>query len=277
MPQVINYLKLFRFDAALISFFTYLTGAAIAGAPGGEDLLMALLITGVSTNFIYSFNSWADRDIDRINKGFRPIPSGKIEARHALFYAVILLLLSCLYPFLVFKNSVTLILFLLLPLLGILYSAKPFRFRSQPLLSILTISTGLVIPILTGYLMNTPDLSALPFFMTLYLYCLFVIPLKQIEEEKEDITFQAPNLYLTYGKGLLLFSAGGLFFNFFISFFIIQDLELRISSLLFNLSTLILIVAFLVLQRHLNRLYHAIIRMVIVESAILFALLTLFF
>ena len=77
--------------------------------------------------------------------------------------------------------------------------------------------------------------------------------------------FKEPNLYLTHGKRLLFFPAGGLLMNFFISLVVVKNSELRLYALIFNLSTLILIVLFMRLRCHLNRLYETIIRMVIIE------------
>ncbi|MBU0992865.1 MAG: UbiA family prenyltransferase [Proteobacteria bacterium] len=272
---LVNYFKLFRFDALLISFFTYIIGASLAGKNKVDDVLLAFTVTLISTNFIYSFNSWTDRDIDRINKSYRPIPSGKISQHHAFIYAMFLLICSLIYPFFIFKNAITLLLFLLLPVLGVLYSAEPFRFRKYPLLATITISTGLVIPILLGYLMNSDDYSTMPFFLTLFFYCLAVIPLKQIEEEKEDSACKLPNLFIKYGKNLLCVSVMGLLLNFIISALIISDFQLRLFSLLFNSSTMIVVLLFFKFELKLHRLYTVIIQTVIIESMLLYIALNM--
>ena len=81
------YARLFRLDAAMIALFSYLAGAGLAGMVGRRDVIIAGAVTLISTNFIYSLNSWADREIDKIDKPGRPIPSGRIEPKHALIYA----------------------------------------------------------------------------------------------------------------------------------------------------------------------------------------------
>ncbi|MEJ2659084.1 MAG: UbiA family prenyltransferase, partial [Desulfobacterales bacterium] len=75
---MLSYIRLCRIDVALIAFISYLFGAELAGGTDWYDIVVALLVTMISTNFIYSFNSWTDREIDRISKPYRPIPSGKI-------------------------------------------------------------------------------------------------------------------------------------------------------------------------------------------------------
>ena len=75
---MLSYIQLCRVDAALIAFFSYLVGAELAGGTDWYDIVIAIAVTLISTNFIYSFNSWTDRELDRISKPYRPIPSGKI-------------------------------------------------------------------------------------------------------------------------------------------------------------------------------------------------------
>ena len=273
MTLIIHYLKLCRPDAALISFFTYIIGAEIGGKAGISDVVTAFFVTIISTNFIYSFNAWTDRDIDRINKGYRPIPSGKIHAPHAFTYAMVLLCLSVVYPFFIYKTPIQLCLFLLLPLLGLLYSAEPFRFRKNPYLATITISTGLNIPILLGYVMNSDLYTHIPFFFSLFLYCLAVIPLKQIEEVKEDHYKQVVNLYTRYGQSVIRFSLTGLFLNVIIVEIIVADIRLRLFAMMLNITTLMVILIFRQVNGKLNQLYTLIIRTVIAESVVLFFLL----
>ena len=275
MTLIINYLKLCRLDAALISFFTYIIGAEIGGKASIKDVITALLVTCISTNFIYAFNAWTDRDIDRINKGYRPIPSGKIDARHAFTYTMALLCLSVVYPFFIYKTFVQLCLFLLLPVLGLLYSAEPFRFRKNPYLATITISIGLNIPMLLGYVMHSGTYTHIPFFFTLFVYCLAVIPLKQIEEEKEDHFERVVNLYTRYGHAVIAFSLTGLLLNVFIVGGIVTDFQLRLYAMMLNISTLMVILIFRQMNGKLHQLYTIIIRTVIAESVVLFALLKL--
>lgn len=209
MPPVKAYLQLFRPDAALISFATYLVGAVLANGLDLMDVAAALLITGFSTNFCYSFNSWADWETDAVNKPHRPIPSGRLTPRQALIYSMFLLAASLVYPFFLVRPGWVLFAYLLLPLLGVSYSGKPFSLKLRPPASVFAVSGGLVIPIIVGYYSNVqgaaPDLRA--FFLALFVYCLAIIPLKDIEDERGDGDW---NLYAKYGARLPYYALAGL-------------------------------------------------------------------
>ncbi|MCE5264278.1 MAG: UbiA family prenyltransferase [Deltaproteobacteria bacterium] len=207
---MLDYLRLFRADAALIAFFSYMAGAELAGGAGLRDFVAAALVTCISTNFIYSFNSWADREIDAVNKPWRPIPAGRITAEKALGYSLFLLLLAVAYPFLIARSALTLLLFELLPALGLLYSARPFCFRKHPALSTPTISLGLITPLMLGCFMNGADRLLWAVFVALFVYCLCVVPLKDIEDAEGDRAFGIRNLHLAWGDRLPLFSLAGL-------------------------------------------------------------------
>jgi len=273
--SVIPYLKLCRADAALIAFFSYLGGAELAGGTDLYDVLIAAAVTLISINFIYSFNSWADWSIDKINKPDRPIPSGKIEPEHALIYSLVLLILSVVYPFFVFESHFTLLLFLLLPALGLVYSARPFRIRRYPSPAIVIICLGLVTPIMLGYFMNTSDTSLIPFFVALFLYCLTVVPLKQIEEVEEDKTSGYHNLYARFGERILVYSLCGLSLVLLLVLFFDIEYPLKAYMLIFTISSMGCILVCARVRKKLQRLYQTIIHLVIIEGVLFYMILKL--
>ena len=271
--SVIPYLKLCRADAALIAFFSYLVGAELAGGTDLYDVLIAAAVTLISTNFIYSFNSWADRSIDRINKPDRPIPSGNIEPERALIYSLVLLILSVVYPFFVFESHFTLLLFLLLPALGLVYSARPFRIRRYPSPAIVIICLGLVTPIMLGYFMNASDTSLIPFFVALFLYCLSVVPLKEIEEVEEDKRGGYHNLYSRFGERILIYSLCGLSVVLLLVLFSNIEYLFKVYTLIFTISSMGCILVFARVRKKLQRLYQTIIHLVIIEGIVFYMIL----
>jgi len=204
VTRVAAYLRLYRPDAAVISFLSHLVGTELAGSPTTlRTVGVAALLSGISTNFIYSFNSATDWREDRLSHPRRPIPSGTLTSRQARAYALGLLAASVVYPFFAAPSSLTLTLFLLLPALGLIYSAEPVRLRRFPVAAVVIISTGLLTPMLLGYLMHTTDASLAPFFAALYLFCLSAVPLKAIDEQEEDAATGRTNLWARCGRRLL--------------------------------------------------------------------------
>jgi 4-hydroxybenzoate polyprenyltransferase len=268
-------LRLFRADAALIAFVSYLIGAELAGEPSLGDVAAAALATFISTNFIYSFNAWADRSIDAVNKPWRPIPAGLITPERALLYSFFLLVMAVIYPFFIARSRFTLFLFQLLPVLGILYSAEPFSFRRHPLLSTLTISAGLVTPLMLGYFMNTSEIRPLPLFFGLFVYCVSVVPLKDIEDTKGDRASGFRNLYLHWGNKLLLFSFVGLAADLVWICVVSLPQILKIHVVIILAATMAWILIYHGFHLDKKTLYRTIIRTVIVLAVILGMILRL--
>ncbi|MCK4825879.1 UbiA family prenyltransferase [bacterium] len=275
MTGMISYLQLCRSDVALIAFFSYLVGAKLAGGTDLYDVIIALAVTLISTNFIYSFNSWTDWEIDRVSKAYRPIPGGKIKPAQALIYSLVLLILSIVYPLFVYKSYVTLSLFLLLPALGLLYSARPIRLRRYPFSATVTISMGLITPIMLGYFMNTSDTCLIPFFVVLFLFCLSVVPLKKIEEVDEDERRGCRNLYSRFGIMILIWPLGGLSLVLLLLFFWTTGYLLKTCLLVITISSMVCILVFGVFREKLYQLYQTIIYIVIVEGVIFYLILML--
>jgi geranylgeranylglycerol-phosphate geranylgeranyltransferase len=171
---------------------------------------VAALLSGISTNFIYTFNSASDWREDRLSHPRRPVPSGALTPRQARSYALVLLAASIVYPFFVAPSNLTLVLFLLLPALGLVYSAEPIRLRRFPVTAILIISIGLLTPMLIGTLMHGGGANLGQFFAALLLFCLSVVPLKAVDEQEEDAASGRANLWTRHGRGLLVWSLCGL-------------------------------------------------------------------
>ena len=272
---MLSYLRLCRIDVALIAFFSYLIGAELAGGTNWFDIVVAILVTLISTNFIYSFNSWTDRELDRISKPHRPIPSGKIKPVHALFYSLVLLIFSVIYPLFVYKSYLTLFLFFLLPILGLLYSAKPIRLRRYPIPAAITISLGLVTPIMLGYFMNRSDTKMVALFAALFLFCLSIVPLKKIEEVEEDRKTGYSNLYSEWGRLLLIWPLSGLLLEVILILFFDFGNVLKVYLYILTMSSIVCILVFSRFKNKLHLLYQTIIYMVIIEIGAFYWLLKL--
>ncbi len=261
MRLISAYLQLFRLDAAVISFATFLVGAELAGGITFLNMITAMCITGFSTNFCYSFNSWADWETDAVNKPGRPIPSGRVSPGWALAYSMFLLSGALSYPFFLTSNGAILGMLMLLPILGLLYSAKPFILKHRPPLSVFVVSAGLTIPIIVGYNMNAgPEAVNLKgFFISLFVFCLSIIPLKDIEDTTGDGDW---NLYTRYGSRLPYYALAGLGVNGLLIFMTNVPVLLRIGLLLLFVLTGGCILWHMAHPTQMGRLYRRIIHMV---------------
>ncbi|MEM4598841.1 MAG: UbiA family prenyltransferase [Candidatus Diapherotrites archaeon] len=203
--KILAYLMLYRADVAFISFFCYLLGALFADGLETLDLLVAFLVSIISLNFVYCINSWADAQIDKINKPNRPMAKGIIKPKDALAYCSLLLALSLLWPYSVFGLSWHAHIFLVFPIGGLLYSVEPFRFKRNHILSLLLASIVLILPLSSGYLVNRGSQTNVPYIFSIFLYALAILPLKDIEDVKGDSAFHCKNWFALLGRQKLLF------------------------------------------------------------------------
>jgi len=264
--KALAYCRLFRPDVALIALVSYPVGVLLVRRLGWQDWAIAAAVSLVSTNFIYVINAWADRDIDRVNSPSRPIPAGEVRPAEALRYAVVLLAGSLVYPFFVARDSLTLGLFLLLPCLGVAYSLPPVRLRRFALPSAFVVSLGLVTPVQLGYYMNCSDYELAPIFVCGLLFCLSIVPLKDITDVKGDCQAGHQSFAAWLGARLPWFSVAGLA----VSLCVLFAQPVRGFIFLYLLVASISAVAVIVLlHRHPNRIYKSIIWTAVAEGVLL--------
>ncbi len=264
--RIVHFLQLFRLDVALIAFISYLVGVLTVRGLEWRDGMIAGAVSLVSTNFIYVINAWADRDTDRVNSPARPIPSGRVRPRDALVYSTVLLLVSLVYPFGVARDTLTLGLFLLLPLLGVVYSLPPLHLRRFAFPSAFIVSLGLVTPIQLGYYMNCQDYRLVPIFAVGFLFCLSVVPLKDITDAEGDSRSGYQNFYLWCGRRLPWLSVAGLIVS--LGALLCQPVRgpVFFYILVVSLSACVVIVA---LRKRPGRIYKAVIWTAIGEGFLL--------
>ena len=89
MGSIKDYLHLIVPEYIPMAITTALIGAIITsgGLPGLEFIVVAVVLILLVSAF-NAFNAIADKDIDRVNKPERPIPSKRITEREALYFAV---------------------------------------------------------------------------------------------------------------------------------------------------------------------------------------------
>jgi len=265
-------LQLYRLDVALISFGAYAAGLVFSGGIRPADLPIGLAISLISFNYIYSLNSIEDRDIDRVNKPHRPIPAGRLSPGMAQRYVTLLLVLSVAYPFFVQRNAVNLALFLLLPLLGWAYSRPPLHLKTKLIPAVVSIAFMYTTPVAIGLTLRLAALDAVQMTLLgyIFLYCLSIVPLKDIEDVDGDQLYGSRNFLASLGMNrLLLVSLTGL--TAAILLVILADLGLAITVVLTALpcATALLIIAFSLLRLPRRHLYRSILILIAVLGLLL--------
>ena len=108
--KLVGYIRLIRPINCIMMGIAVIVGAVLADASVICGSYQQNLFFGFLTGFLLTaasmvINDYYDREIDAINEPSRPIPSGLIKPRNALFYAAILTFLGLTAGFLTSKTA----------------------------------------------------------------------------------------------------------------------------------------------------------------------------
>ena len=114
-------------------------------------VLLGTLSVMMMSASVYLTNAYADIDIDRINKSYRPQVTGKVSKRNLKYSSIIFGLLSIIFAS--FVSMYFLLVLVLALIIGIAYSVEPLRFKRHYLGIFLTMAVGGSISYIAGWLL----------------------------------------------------------------------------------------------------------------------------
>ncbi|MGC8975254.1 MAG: geranylgeranylglycerol-phosphate geranylgeranyltransferase [Thermoprotei archaeon] len=183
------YLELLRLHnivaALLTTLIGWLTVRIEVNALTNTSLIIPLLAVGLVSGAGYVINDYFDIEVDRVNKPYRPIPSGRVSPREAL-YLTLALLITGVIPSLTI-GPYTAVFVLINTLLVILYSykIKELGFIGNVIVSLegaFTIVLGALTP---SELLN--DLSYVKFSLLPALYAFTLLLAREVIKTIEDV------------------------------------------------------------------------------------------
>jgi geranylgeranylglycerol-phosphate geranylgeranyltransferase len=198
--KLASYLELTRPLNNPITAFAVFMGAWIAGLSGSLDkLFFALLSASLISAGGYVINDFFDLETDRINKPSRPLPEGKVKAKSALIFSLILFLTGLLLSLLIKK--IAFIVALTAVVLLVLYS---FKLKRAPLVGNLLVSfvCGLAF-VYGGMVARDFRLSLIPAGFA-FLFHLGREILKDVEDVRGDLSVRAQTIPIAWGVNLSL-------------------------------------------------------------------------
>ena len=142
------FFRLYRADVLVLSFLAFFAGRIL----GNNDfscifLVQAIFIALFPYNFVYTLNSITDVVEDSANKPWRPLPSGIVSRRDAVFWLIFLALSSILGTVILFKSVEKILVFLIL-VFGVFYSLPPFVLKKRGVLARFVTGTGIAYPMI---------------------------------------------------------------------------------------------------------------------------------
>ena len=200
MSKAISFLKITRPLNNVITALAVFIGAWTAAWVDPLDkLILALLSASLISAGGYVVNDFFDLETDKINKPSRPLPEGKVEAKSALVFSLILFLTGLLLSLLIKK--IAFILALTAVLLLVLYS---FKLKRAPLVGNLVVSfvCGLAF-VYGGMVARDFRLSLIPAGFA-FLFHLGREILKDVEDVRGDLSVRAQTIPIAWGLNLSL-------------------------------------------------------------------------
>jgi len=173
-------LKLYRPDVAVLVFMGTLAGRILTTELTFIHFVQAAFISAFPYNFVYTLNAITDMPEDKINKPWRPLPSGTVSNREAYLWLSFLTLgSSALIP--VLFGGIEIFLAYLIMFLGMSYSIPPFTFKKRAFLAPMITGWGIVHPLILTGKMTIPIL-----WISLLFHSFAVTFLKDLSDIKGD-------------------------------------------------------------------------------------------
>ncbi len=142
-----HYLQLVRFPGIFTAFTNILLGYSVVGGDQFGLYLLAPLLTTSGCLFLagMSLNDYFDYEIDKKERPQRPIPSGKVPRKNALFLGMIFLGTANIVS--IFVGLETAIVTIVISLLIFSYD---FKTKNLPVIGILTLSSIRFLNVILG-------------------------------------------------------------------------------------------------------------------------------
>jgi len=201
------YTKLTKIESWLFPIAGVLLGSLTAAGSLGISLtsqffniILAVIAFGPCLlGSAHCINQYADLELDKINKPWRPLPSGRISVKQALVTGVLLTIIGLAILWFININ-VFIFGFLFIAILYI-YSLPPIRLRKHALLAYS--SVGLTFGMLTvlagwsifGYISTSVVVLSIIQFFVFFLF----IPLKDFEDIKGDDSNNCTSFAISFG------------------------------------------------------------------------------
>lgn len=163
-----DYFELMRPVNSIMVGLAIIVGALITGGTWILNNLVVLfysLLTGFTlTGASMAINDYYDRKIDAINEPHRPIPSGRVSARNALLFSVVLSVIGLISSWLVSLGAFSLALFAWFVMMIYSMWGKRMGFLGN-----LMVSTCISLPFIYGGLLSDKIWTSISFSVIAFL------------------------------------------------------------------------------------------------------------
>jgi 4-hydroxybenzoate polyprenyltransferase len=248
-----KYIRLVRPVAWVVYLLPFSIGFGIGAINDTNPyhIIFALIAFASSNSFGFMLNSLADKEVDKFHDGRskdmdlsnQPFVTGEISEKTAKYLALIFVIISLSFAWLV--NYLLFTLFVIGNIIGYIYSMPPTRFKTKPVTDILCNASAAGIALIAGLSIGGANMNSLFIIGTFIAASAFYIPTVVTDYDfdkkvglKTSAVFFGPKKILK-----ALYPLTIVVLAIFTFLFLTTDFELKITSLIIIVYTLIFAIA----------------------------------
>ena len=248
-----KYIRLVRPVAWIVFLLPFSVGFGIGATKNTNPFhIIFSLIAFVSwMSFSFILNSLSDKDVDKFHDGRakdmdlsnQPFVTGEISEKTALFIALILVIISLFFAWLV--NYLFFTLFIIANIIGYIYSMPPTRFKTKPIADILCNALAAGVALIAGLSIGGTNMNLLFILGSFITASVFYIP-TVVTDYDFDKKVGLKTSAVFFGPKKILMAMYPLTFVILAIFtfvFLTTNVELKIFSLIIIVYTLIFVIA----------------------------------
>ena len=248
-----KYIRLVRPVAWIVFLLPFSVGFGIGATKNTNPFhIIFSLIAFVSwMSFSFILNSLSDKDVDKFHDGRakdmdlsnQPFVTGEISEKTALFIALILVIISLFFAWLV--NYLFFTLFIIANIIGYIYSMPPTRFKTKPITDILCNALAAGVALIAGLSIGGTNMN-LPFIIGCFIVASVVYIPTVVTDYDFDKKAGLKTSAVFFGPKKVLMALYPLTFVILVIFtfvFLTTNVELKISSLIIIVYILIFVIA----------------------------------
>ena len=248
-----KYIRLVRPVAWIVFLFPFSVGFGIGASKDTNPfhIIFALIAFASWMSFSFILNSLSDKDVDKFHDGRakdmdlsnQPFVTGEISEKTALFIALILVIISLFFAWLV--NYLFFTLFIIANIIGYIYSMPPTRFKTKPITDILCNALAAGTALIAGLSIGGTNMN-LPFIIGCFIVASVVYIPTVVTDYDFDKKAGLKTSAVFFGPKKILMALYPLTFVILVIFtfvFLTTNVELKISSLIIIVYILIFVIA----------------------------------
>jgi len=248
-----KYIRLVRPVAWIVFLLPFSVGFGIGATKNTNPfhIIFALIAFVSWMSFSFILNSLSDKDVDKFHDGRakdmdlsnQPFVTGEISEKTALFIALILVIISLFFAWLV--NYLFFTLFIIANIIGYIYSMPPTRFKTKPIADIQCNALAAGVALIAGLSIGGTNMNLLFILGSFIAASVFYIPTVVTDYDfdkkaglKTSAVFFGPKKIL-----MAMYPLTFVILAIFTFVFLTTNVELKIFSLIIIVYTLIFVIA----------------------------------